>query len=1025
MGLLSALNLQAPATARAATTPPVGGPTPPPPERSGGAAAGSDPRAAAKKLKAAIESQRKTAADAWTRLDAAKPKLKAAVDAARGPAKKALQDKQKLLDKRAGEAKQMLDQAIADLEAIDNPGTRREQLVSMLARRKSGAVVAPDVEVAAKGLEPYRGGANKDVTTTTTAFAGGKSMTEKVRDQRNVGIDGLTLTKGRETETRIGGSAVRSSDEKKTHVSTSGTVTREEKKSIEVETADGRTRKREVGKSTEISAKGGSHTATTSTRNADGSGTATSRTAGIERGDGKAGASMARSRTNTDATGHVTTTSGKASGGMVAGPDGYGGYAGAEGGVKTKSKSGVQSGAVGGLNTNVVASLGEPSGTPAFYPLSLKVNLGASVTLSAGRAKEGGTVGFSVEAKGGATVYMEQTIMLSETEVAGYLKELKKASSGGGAPSSRQELAIISAGVKQGWAVAQQMYKSGGQPLSKEMITALKRVGDSTEIGGSVTAGGGAKVNVKAISVGASVTETREFSTKATRNEKGTVDVKTHAGKGSEKAGSVGFNAGVIGMEITGSRTVKAWSGYTITIDPKQDVDGKIFAALGKCRRDADYDLFVKTYKSRITVTSRTDGKSKKEASGVGVSVLGQGAKIGTHQGLLEEKTVDGQGRFQKETVVGTAGAGGSIGGWGDSGEDAATAQRDAEGGASLDLEHTHNDTDYGNALEDAARDMFSLVGPGGGVLAKVTGAKKRDNKTKDTTGLHLGTADLKKIGQIVLTNRGRWNRAIRRPDEIADWNKAGNAIAAAGGDPGVVAAELARFVGGDRIERLQRVEEFVRPGGDVSMGSAYEFPNSLKGKRKDYERLVEGDFEAELTKLAKAGGDPLALSRAATLYAEFDVLFKAFQLAGDFSRPNAKAEMLSAMTQRRTEILGAMRRYGGHDSAADDAKAKEEEVQRLLHLCIDYGVEQSGLLKKLDDLLDGDHRFGVANGDSKDAKGYIHKLEDLHARWRIDYDRAVEMARAVNMRPSRYQQEILMPKTGEVARFRKAAYMD
>ena len=427
--------------------------------------------------------------------------------------------------------------------------------------------------------------------------------------------------------------------------------------------------------------------------------------------------------------------------------------------------------------------------------------------------------------------------------------------------------------------------------------------------------------------------------------------------------------------------------------------------------------------KAKITVTSRTDGKSKKEASGVGVSVLGQGAKIGTHQGLLEEKTVDEQGRLQRETIVGTAGAGGSIGGWGDSGEDAATAQRDGEGNASLDLEHTRNDTDYGEAAKGLLDDVLSIGGTGG-ALAKAAGTKKRDSSTKDTTGLRLGTADLKKIGQIVVTNRSRWNSAIRRVDEINDWKKAGDAIAAAGGDPGVVATELARFVGGDRIERLQRIEQFLRPGGDVSMGSAYEFPNSLKGKRKDYERLVEGDFEAELAKLAKAGGNPLALTGAATLYAELDALFKAFQLAEDFSRPNAKAEMLSKMTQRRTVVLAALRTYGGQNSAADDAKAKEDEVQRLLHLCIDHEVEQSRLLKKLDDLLDGDRRFGVANGDSADATRYIHQLEDLHARWRIDYDQAVQLAQAIKMRPSRYKQDILIPKSGEVARFRKAAFM-
>ena len=1039
MALLQTLNLKPPKgfvpagrLAHGAPTPTASSASAAPPAavatngHGGNAAAGAHAEAA--KLKGAIERRHRQAYDAWTRLDEAAPKLKKLIAATKGEQKTQLEAKQKLLAKKAAEAKKALDQAGADLEAIDNPGTHREELIAILARNKSNAHLASEIEVDATGLDPYKRKVEKDVTTTTTSYANGRSSVDKVRDQRKVGADGVTQTHSRETEMRSGGSAVRSSSEKKTNVSFAGKVTREEKKSIEVEAADGSTSKREVGTSTEVSAHGASQTKTTTKTNFDGSSTSASRTGGVERGEGKLGATAGASSTRTDSSGRAVTTSGKGSGGMLAGKDGIGGFGSAEGGLKSTNSKGIQKGAVVGLDAKVTCNIGEPQGRPPLYPLTLRVDLGASITLSAGRSKEGSSNSFSVEAKGGATVYMTETHMLSEAEAADYVRALQAASKGGTVAATHKEFAIVAAGVKHGWAVAQQMWKSGGKPLSKEMIAALKNVGDSTEIGGSETVGVGAKVGVKGIGVEGSETDSRDHSTKATRNDKGTVDVATRSGHTQQRAGKISFAPGPVGVEVGVTRTVRTTLGFSIVIDPKNDPDGKLFAALGKCTSDTDYEAFVARYKSRITVVERTDGKAQSDSTTIGVSVGDHKAEIGTHQGIAVERTVDGKGAFKRSKVVGTAGAGGKIGSIGDSRDDEATAERDADGNASLDLAQTHNDTDYGKAARNMVRKVpggSRLVGnakkEASGALTKAAGGDEDDSATKDVAGIRLNQKDLKRIGQIVCTNRSRWDHAVRRYQELVDWKQAGNAIVRAKGDPGVVAEELARFIGGDRIMRLQTVELFLRGGNDISMGTGYEFPDSLKSKRADYERLIEAPFEPALDQIA-ATDAAKAAEQGKQLAAEVDALYTAFYQAQDFEKPALQAEMLATMTRRRTAIANAIRKYAGQTSAADDKKATEATVKRMLEHCFDYDASQKKLFDELADLLDGDEYFLIRR--LSDAHDCIRQLDDVHARWRNDYDEAVRLAKSVGMRPGLYDQDILKPNAAQLQRYKKAARM-
>jgi len=991
---------------------------------AGGNDSAPDARAAAAKLRARIEEERKRAAAEWKQLQAAQLNLQERLAAAQGEEKSKLEALQKQLEPKAADAKKTFDRAVADLEAIDSPATKQEQLVALLARRGAKGSAAEHVEVDVKGLDPNKRSLNKDATTTISSYDNGKGVIDKVHDQRHVGVDGVSQSHAETHETHSEAGVRRVGSETNTHVSTDGHVSHTEKSSDEFETADGRKAKIEHAKSVEASSHGVSQSKTTTTTHLDGSGTATTANIGAERGDGRAGLAFGGSRTDTDAAEHATTGSGKGSAGMIAGKDGLGAYGGGEGGVKTKNGNGFNTGAVAGLNANIVCRIGDPTGTPPRYPLYIKVNLGASLTLSAGKAKEGSDRSFSVTAKGSETVYLEEKRMLSEHEAADYVTALKVASDGGTVPATYKELTIVCAGVKQGWAVAQQMWKAGGKPLSKEMVDALTHAGDSTEVGGSTTGEIGVSAQAKGIGFQASESDTRDHSTRATRNDKGTLDIDAKAGHTQESARNASVAPGPIGMTGGTKHTVRTTLGFTIVIDPKDDPDGKVIAALGQCSKDADYESFVVTYKAKITVIDRTDGKATSDSTTAGLTVGGKKVmEIGTHQGIATSRTVDGQGHEKHRETVGTAGAGGTIGSLGDSQSDEASARSDDQGNSSLDLAQTKDGTDYGNAARQLAGKMplvGRLVGAGkkkpvaGALTAAAGGAEEDDSKTQDVAGIKLTTKDLKRIGQIACTDRSRWNGAPHRYQENKDWAKAGDAIVASNGAPDVVAEQLAQFVGGDRIERMNMVLLFIRGGNNIDMGTGFEFPDSLKDKRADYKRLIEDPFEPTLAAIAQAAPQ-MAAAQAHMLSTQIEPLYQAFYGCHDFANPSYKAEMLAAIVKRKNALEDAARQYGGPGSAEDDKKAAADRIKRTRDSFLDYASSEHDLFQKLEDLKGGYEDFVTRDHD--EISSCLRQLDAVHARWNRDFDAAVKQAP-----PGTYDQDIFRPNKAELDRWKKLA---
>jgi len=246
-----------------------------------------DVRAALVDMKAPIEKRRQAAREAVQKLDKAAELLEAKAQSATGDAKKQIAAQQTLVATKRAEYQHTLEEATDDLEAIANPGTRREELVKILARQHVAGSRATETEIESPGLDKKQTPRNHDVTTTTTSYADGKAVVDKVHDQRHVGIGGATTTHAHETEVRNDKLAVKTADEKTSHLSTTGKYSVETKKGVEIELHDGTKASVEHKDSKEVSAKGASHEHVVTRKNFDGSSSTTTNKQEVERGEGK------------------------------------------------------------------------------------------------------------------------------------------------------------------------------------------------------------------------------------------------------------------------------------------------------------------------------------------------------------------------------------------------------------------------------------------------------------------------------------------------------------------------------------------------------------------------------------------------------------------------------------------------------------------------------------------------------------------------------------------------------------------
>ena len=292
------------------------------------------------------------------------------------------------------------------------------------------------------------------------------------------------------------------------------------------------------------------------------------------------------------------------------------------------------------------------------------------------------------------------------------------------------------------------------------------------------------------------------------------------------------------------------------------------------------------------------------------------------------------------------------------------------------------------------------------GLIAAAAGGEEKDNQVHHVAGVRLVKTDIEKIVEIARGDVDRWTHcAALNYDEKTynQWRDLGKLIAAKGGkDPAWVADELALYVGKDEGRRMNVLMQLVRPAGSAAIGKRSEYPESLKKKHvASYEELVIGDCLAEFEAAAKSEGTEAAGKLGRKMFERLLELEGAIKEAKDFVRPGSQAEMLSDITERKTALVGRMRKNAGTTSGNDEADALRRDYDRLLAQVKSYGALEAPPLASLTERLGKRERF--LSGDLGKVMAGLEKLADLYAIWKRDYDKLLPLAKKVNKPESEY----------------------
>ena len=325
------------------------------------------------------------------------------------------------------------------------------------------------------------------------------------------------------------------------------------------------------------------------------------------------------------------------------------------------------------------------------------------------------------------------------------------------------------------------------------------------------------------------------------------------------------------------------------------------------------------------------------------LSVGGVTGTIGSGSGVAEQRRLDADGQLIESTVVGQQQAGGGVSAgdfkFGDSADNSATARRDKSGQASLDLARRKNQSDAGKMFDA----MAAKVGLGGkddakdkkkGALQTLAGGgEEADTQVHDVFGIRLAHKDLVALAEMARRNDWAAPGGSNAAD-AKDWRAAQAAINASKGDPSVVAEQLSRFVGASKKDRVALLRQFLRPGGKVSIGMAYSFPDELASSQKEFEELVVKDCEARVLALAAKGQLDAAVKLGNDLQTRLTQLTMRIKNSQAFTDKAAQADMASKMGQRRTALSEALRQVQGKTSAADEKAARQAEFDRCVGNC-------------------------------------------------------------------------------------------
>jgi hypothetical protein len=750
---------------------------------------------------------------------------------------------------------------------------------------------------------------------------------------------------------------------------------------------------------------GGYSSSTSVTEVVDGQGFGRTTSSGVTRGDGKLGYTTSSGRSSgTYSDGSLvsgTSTSSTAGGGVIAGPDGYGGYGTAGGDASRQLSKNVKVGVSGGLDGRFTVNVVQSGYAPPQFTIVTTISLGARLGTSGSAAR--GPASGSVTGSASGTVTATFKHVLAEADAKAYLAGLENPV---GAPKGRhRELAILAAAVTDGDSAAIAMLNGAGAVVLGDLSAAAELPeGDSASLlaegglegGVSVggRSGGGASFGAN---VGGGVTGSVQWS--VTKKAGKVILTATPA---SGQRWSVGATAGygVASMGLSHEEGDEVVTSFTFTFDPARSGHAALYQRVTGTGDPAVLASIAAQHPELRP--ARTVSTTHKETDGTTMSAAGVTLGITQGSSRTSERATDAGGKTTvTETGTGTGGMTLSAGDVPYSYSETATMTTTVDDNkATGDVSVGTSETDLGTTAQQFVDNPIASA------VGLFTGGTKVAQKT-DTLGLELADEDYARIAATAGAGGSAWDKVLTSPRDIEDWHACRARIRAAGEDRAQIAAALADFVAGDSSRRGTMVQHIVRPLGTAEGGQRYEWPGSLSAEKGVYDALVVGDPLAAITALARGGDQTGAVGKAATTLTALAELSRSLQANHDkFSDGAAYASMLRRIAEREAAITREARRIERGLPASTDVNSSSQEEQDAAEDV--RRAEANATFDRLRQALDGllatqGRLFGQVQGeqakkdnwfDKPDVVVIAHKLNELRDAVYPEWDRTLTEAR-------------------------------
>jgi Domain of unknown function (DUF4157) len=731
-----------------------------------------------------------------------------------------------------------------------------------------------------------------------------------------------------------------------------------------------------------------------------------------------AGGKFGRTRTTGQTSGTVddkgdlvrgTSTTRTTGGGVLAGPDGYGGYGTMSGDASQTLAKGVKVGVSGGLDGRFTVNVIEvPGSSPVAYQIVTTISLGAKLGLSGG-ADRGASGSVSGSASGAVTATYAH--VLPEAEAQRYLTALNNIRS---APVSGlyRELDILGAAVRDGEETAVAMLRGlQAGVLGDPSAAAGLGDGDSVTLKTEGKVGANASAGAKGSGggVGASGGVSAAASMTWTVARKGGKVLLTGApaketGWSASGTGSVGIGSMGYGEEHKSSSS----QTYSFILDPQDPNYDAMYRLILGADGAAGLAAIAKAHPELVAGNALTTGTGETDTVTAGLGPVGLSITSGSARSTTT--VTDPTGQTVTDTGTGSGGAALTLGGanvasYNESGS-ITTTTTGPDKTAKGDVNTSTSESDWWKTVKNAAEHPWDSI------TGLFTGSTKLAQDT-DVAGMKLSDADYARISAAAASDE--WRKVFTSVRHIADWNQCQARVVAAGGDRRLIGAALADFVSGGSSERAQMVQQIVRGRGSAVGGARYEWPGELAAQKSVFESLVDGDPLAAITTAQEAGNYEQAGRLAADAVSKLDTLVTALRNNQDkFADAASYGEMLRRIGERRAELVGRSHLVAAHVPpptettvpTPEQAAAKDEAGKAAAKARYD------GLMASLRGFLDMQTRiFGIIQAeqakkddwfDKPDVIVIAKKLTELkdkvYPEWESAFQAAVSAAKEAGL---------------------------